>query len=75
MNTATRYQAVRDAICELGPLATVDEIGEYLKRHHNYSFPDRHALSAYIMMVQKKMSRKPRADKLSPSGMFSFPGQ
>jgi hypothetical protein len=75
MSATTRYQAVREAILELGPLATVDEIGEYIKRFHQYTFPDQHSLSVYITMVQRKMSRKPRGQKMSPSGMFTFPGQ
>jgi hypothetical protein len=74
MSATTRYEAVREAIWELGPLATVDEIGEYLTRHHKFTFRDRHSLAVYLAMVQRKMSRKPLRENASPSGMFSCPG-
>jgi hypothetical protein len=56
---------------QLGPLATPDEIGNYVKQHHGYTFKDRQDLEVYITMVERKMSRKPRKGNMSPSGMFS----
>ena len=75
MSATTRYQAVREALCELGPLATVAEVAAYVKQYHKYEFRDTQALSVYIAMVQRKMSRKPLKDSMTPSGMFSVPGQ
>lgn len=71
MGTVTRYQAVREALLELGPLATVEEVGQYVRHYHGYTFKDAQALAVYITMVQQKMSRKPLKKSLSPSGMFS----
>jgi hypothetical protein len=67
MSAATRYQAVREALIELGPLSTLDEVATYVKHHHGYEFKDPRALSVYVAMVKKKMSRK---ESPWPSGMF-----
>jgi len=71
MGSVTRYQAVREALLEQGPLATAEEIGRYVEQHHGYTFKDGQALSVYIAMVQGKMSRKPLKKSMSPSGMFT----
>lgn len=71
MSAATRYQAVREAMSELGPLASPEEVANYVKCYHGHQFSDSRVLALYIAMVQKKMSRKPRSDTLSPSGDYT----
>jgi hypothetical protein len=71
MTSPTRYQAVREALFELGPLATQADVAEYVCDQHGYQFPDKQILALYIAMVKSKMSRKPRKDSNPPSGMYS----
>ena len=71
MTSPTRYQAVRDALFELGPLATPADIAEYVRDQHGYEFADKRILSLYIAMVKRKMSRKPLKEGNPPSGMYS----
>lgn len=75
MSAPTRYQAVREALAELGPLATTPEVAQYIRKHCGYDFEDAKVLSLYIAMVKTKMSRKPINGKINtPSGMFHLQG-
>ena len=71
MSSPTRYQAVRDALFELGPLATQADIAEYVRDQHGYQVPDQQILALYIAMVKSKMSRKPLKEGNPPSGTYS----
>jgi hypothetical protein len=71
MNPTTRYQAVRDALFQLGPLATVQEVAAYVKQHHHLEFDDLKALSLYMGMVKSKMSRTGQHASKTPSGNFT----
>lgn len=74
MNTShtTRYQAVRTALQELGPLATLAEVAQYVRDHHGFEFEDPKTVSLYVAMVKSKMSRKPLGSHNSPSGSYSI---
>lgn len=76
MNTSptTRYQAVRSALQELGPLATLVDVARYVKDNFGFDFDDPKTVSLYVAMVKSKMSRKPLGSKNAPSGMFSITG-
>jgi hypothetical protein len=71
MSPSTRYQAVREALFELGPLATTEEVADYVKRWHHFEFEDLKTLALYIAMVKRKMSRKGIKGIPAPSGQFS----
>lgn len=70
----TRYQAVRSALQELGPLANMEDVAKYVKVNHGFDFDDLKTVSLYVAMVKSKMSRKPLGSKNAPSGMFSVTG-
>ena len=72
MNSATRYQAVRDAMYQLGPLATNGEVAQYVQDHFGIKLSDPRVLSLYMAMVKRKMSRKGEKADEYPSGTFSF---
>lgn len=75
MSAPTRYQAVREALAELGPLATTPEVAQHIRKFFGYDFEDAKVLSLYIAMVKTKMSRKPLNGRTNtPSGMFSLQG-
>jgi hypothetical protein len=73
MSSPTRYQAVREALFELGPLATNEAVAEYVVKTFGFNFDEPRALSLYIAMVKRKMSRKGEFGSQSPSGIvFSW---
>jgi hypothetical protein len=72
MSAVTRYQAVREALFELGPVATNAEVAHYVKDHHQMDFNDSRVLSLYIAMVKRKMSRTGEMANISPSGTFGY---
>jgi hypothetical protein len=72
MSAPTRYQAVRDALFQLGPLATNSEVAEHVKQFSGLDFDNPSTLALYIAMVKQKMSRKGDKANKAPSGMFSF---
>lgn len=70
MSLPTRYQAVREALFEVGPFADQTEIAEFVRKQYGYDFDDKRILALYIAMVKSKMSRKPLKDSNPPSGMY-----
>lgn len=58
MAKLTRFQAVREALLELGASATNEEVGRYVAEQFGYDFGDPGNLALYISMVNSKMVRK-----------------
>jgi hypothetical protein len=67
MAKLTRFQAIREALIELGTSASNDEIGRYVAQEHGYEFPDAGALALFISMVNSKMTRTGLYSKMPSS--------